>query len=128
MPCRRHTRYAKSLWTKYVLTLLGRCLHVRSSQQALIHADAVSPCSHELAFSLPVTRPGMETTARLPIRQMTVTCKSVKAHHPCGPCTPSTLPVTSRPVELRRRFPPASQLSCTRDGDARRVSVPRGGL
>ena len=73
MPSRRHTRHAKSLWTRYVLTLLGRCLNVRSSQQALIHADAVSPCSHEFAFSLPVARPGMEAAARLPIRQMTVT-------------------------------------------------------
>ena len=128
MPSRRHTHHAKSLWTRYVLTMLGRCLNVRSPQQVLIHADAVSPCSHQLAFSLLVARPRMEATARLPIRQMTVTCKSVKAHHPCCPCTLSTLPVTSRPAELRRRAPLASQLSRTRDGNARRVSVPRGGL
>ena len=98
MPSRWHTRHDKSLWTRYVLTLLGRCQNVWSPQQALIHADAVSPCSHELAFSLPVARPGMEAAARLPIRQMNVTCKSVKVHHPCGPCTLSTLPVTSRPA------------------------------
>ena len=73
MPSRRHTRHARSLSTRYVQTLLGRCLNVRSSQQALIHADTVPPRSHKLVFSLPVARPGMEAAARLPRRQMTVT-------------------------------------------------------
>ena len=48
MPSRRYTCHAKSLWTRYVLTLLGRCMNVRTSQQALIHANTVSPCSHTL--------------------------------------------------------------------------------
>ena len=123
MPSRRPTSHGKSLWNRYVLTLLSKCLHARPPQQVLIHADAVSP-SHEPAISLLVARCGMEATARLSIRQMTVTCNSVKARHPCCPYTPSTLPVMSMSVELRRRIPPVSHLSCVRGGDARRISVP----
>ena len=80
MPSRRPTRHAKNLCTRYVLTLLSRCPHARPPQQALIHADAVSPYSHELAFSLLVARPGMEATARLPIRQMVLQILRARAH------------------------------------------------
>ena len=84
MPSRRTqhppTHPAKILWTRYVPTLLSKCLHARPPQQALIHATTVFLCTHDLALSLLVARPGVEATARPSTRQVIENCKSIMTH------------------------------------------------